>query len=304
MNLRPLGRRFRRPNQREGIVQVSFGAFEMRSAMVDRLREFLRNGRDFHRDAPVHQGHARHAVFSHDAGWVSGAMVTIKDQSRFLRLEQQNGRTVLVSHEVGEGQMAEVNFFRVHLASLRGIYAGYRGSASRRVFEWRMRGLLRDYLRANDIRGRAHLQVIPVLRPEDAEQLTRALHSIDKVEIRYAAVAEAGEEFVPLAEQIRLAERTIKFVQPVNIRNVVAIANATFRHSERTNPQRVRIFGEDADGLDQIIQLADNPVLFGQLDFDEFIALGDIDLENVLQSRQLQVVARMCEEAGPFFGEN
>lgn len=227
-----------------------------------------------------------------------GLVVTVKDQKTFCRLVADNGNLLVKVDELElDTKLMEFNFFVVNKATGTGLYQYYHQSCSLSSFGYLVANRFREYKESviqaeidkvpeaerseariakvrKQFNGQLNWEIL--VRAEKLEELIAELKRVKSFEWTVATPTVEQEDFKPLAPYIRNQRSKLSFEVGAPVSTLAAAISAA---ATRMNLLKGRIEGEDADGLDRVLRLLDNPENFGEYDYDDLAGkLNDLDL--------------------------
>lgn len=250
-----------------------------------------------------------------------GMIVTVKDQKTFCRLVSGNGSLLVKVDELElDTKLMEFNFFVINKATGTGLYQYYHQSCSLTSFGYLVAKRFREYKESliqaeidkipqedrseggiDKIRKhfKGHLKWEMLVRAEKLEELIAELARVKSFEWTVATPTVEQDDFKPLAPYIRNQKSKLAFEvgAPVN-----ALAKAISAVVAALGVVKGRIEGQDADGLDRVLRILDNPENYGEYDYDDLASkLHDLDLTQFQNAWVATELIKACEDQAHIF---
>lgn len=105
-----------------------------------------------------------------------------------------------------------------------------------------------------------------IVRPENFDALVASLSSINLFSVNISSLQENEPVFRPLALLSKKVFREFKFSGSLSNQSIASHIKNIVRSF---TPESARVEGIDADGLEQIIKLTNNPDSFGEFEYDD-----------------------------------
>ncbi|MFT4194883.1 hypothetical protein [Ottowia sp.] len=250
-----------------------------------------------------------------------GMVVTVKDQKTFCRLVSGNGSLLVKVDELElDTKLMEFNFFVLNKATGTGLYQYYHQSCSLSSFGYLVTKRFREYResiiqaeiekiplddrsdsRVNKIRKhfKGQLKWEMLVRAEKLEELIAELARVKSFEWTVATPAVRQEYFKPLAPYIRNQKSKLAFTvgAPVN-----TLAKAISAAVVKLGAIKGRIEGQDAEGLDRVLRILNNPENYGEYDYDDLAGkLHNLDLTQFQKAWVATELIKACKDQAHIF---
>lgn len=253
---------------------------------------------------------------THSPKYYVGLLVTVKDQKTFCELVEKSGRlTVKVSELDDDSKLMDFNFFVVNKENGLGLYQHYHQSCSlntfgsynsKRFVEYRdsvvkekLEKLAEDQRsdkKAENIKKKykGRLQWEILVRKEKLKELMAELDRIKSFEYSFLSLTADEPEFKPISDYVRRENRRLAFTSgsPVS-----KIADAVAKFVSSTDIDSGKVTGVDADGIDRVLRIADNPDNFGEYPYDEIAPkINSLDTAKFQDSWVIKELLLKCSD--------
>lgn len=305
-------------------MQIRLYGFQWKTGQGISTPEFLEYLSLCARDPIEFAGHKREIYLKDlDNGYWAGLILSIKDHKRFITRRQEFGKIRLGTHEVtGDDRIADANFFVIHPASSKGLYAYYHQSLSPN----RSEGLLKFYykylkedrakLMATEmakksvgglsdkdlkrinkkLKGLIEVQVI--LRNDSVETLLAEFDEFQSFKFRYARILPDEDEFRGLRNVAKTEAATVTFKQSSTKQQIISGIANTIR---RVHIPAGLVKGKTADGTDKTIKIGKNASVFEEWDFDQAAERFDFDVDELDETPMIEDIMESVIEHEAFF---
>ncbi|QIL71683.1 hypothetical protein G7048_15760 [Diaphorobacter sp. HDW4B] len=250
-----------------------------------------------------------------------GMIVTVKDQKTFCRLVSGNGCLLVKVDELElDTKLMEFNFFVFNKATGTGLYQYYHQSCSLTSFGYLVARRFREYKESliqaeidkmpQDDRSdskltktrkhfKGQLKWEMLVRAEKLQELIAEWERVKSFEWTIATPTVEQEDFKPLAPYIRNQKSKLAFEvgAPVS-----PLANAISALVTRLGIVKGRIEGQDAEGLDRVLRILNNPENYGEYDYDDRAGkLHDLDLTQFQNAWVVAELIKACKDQAHIF---
>ncbi|MCC4261078.1 hypothetical protein LL270_10470 [Pseudomonas aestusnigri] len=213
-------------------------------------------------------------------GFCVGVIITIKDQSKFCKLQSEGGKKkIVVNNLKASEKIMEFNFFVLNMENGVGVYQHYHQSAALSALSYRMK-CIGDELTANELASEA------VVNGPDFNKLSKAaakkLKKACKVRVSLSqVVTQAGLQKIlesykkikaldyvlttftpavrhgtPLSGRVHKKREILYFSHP---KMVQALSEEITQAIAQYKIEKGRVIVQDADGSDKSIRIVDMP---------------------------------------------
>jgi hypothetical protein len=232
-----------------------------------------------------------------DPNYHVGLVVTVKDQKTFCRLVAADGSLLVKVDELElNTKLMEFNFFVVNKVTGTGLYQYYHHSCSLSSFAFLVARRFSEY---RDSLIQADVDKIPQVDRTEAKLTKIRKHHKGQLKWEMLVRAEKLEDFKPLAPYIRNQRSKLAFEvgAPVN-----SLAKAISAAVTKLGVVRGRIEGQDAEGLDRVLRILNNPENYGEYDYDDLAGkLHDLDLTQFEDAWVVKELIKSCKDQSHIF---
>jgi hypothetical protein len=215
--------------------------------------------------------------------YYAGVLITIKNHKTFARLK--NNKKIIVS-EAGDGEsLMEFNYFVIHKRSFRGMYQHYHHSCNLNQFgiflRDRYEGLIDikikeltkgkppseelEKQKSKLVTDFGEFTISIMVRKENLKKLLMKLSRIAAFDFDIHTVDVREREFTPAPDFAKKVHKHVIFERKASLTTLVAGIEDFI---SKQDIQEGRVKGYDANGLETIIGIAENPDFFAEHDFD------------------------------------
>lgn len=226
--------------------------------------------------------------------WWAGMIVRARDAKSFNRLKRtEDGRTILTSEDVGEGQLGEIGFFVAWPGTGSGLFAGYHHGPSFRELAWLSGKLFSKELSLrrtalhqreseptreewNALKGKFALTRMS--RTGDLRQLLGEFQKLKVFEVRYTEVRTEAPIFRKARTEAKT--ETEKFIFPEDFVLNDDLADEIVRDMDAPEIAGATIVGTVQSGAERRVssEMARNKMIFGESDYDNLLAGLELDI--------------------------
>lgn len=256
-----------------------------------------------------------------DPNYHVGLIVTVKDQKTFCRLVAGDGSLLVKVDELElNTKLMEFNFFVVNKATGTGLYQYYHQSCSLSSFAYLVARRFREY---RESLVQAEMDKIPegerteakltkvrkhhkgqfkwemLVRAERLEELIAELQRVKSFEWTVATPTVDQEDFKPLAPYIRNQRSKLAFEVGAPVQSLAKAISAAVT---KLGVVKGRIEGQDAEGLDRVLRILNNPENYGEYDYDDLAGkLHDLDLTQFQDAWVVKELIKSCKDQAHIF---
>lgn len=253
-----------------------------------------------------------------NSNYYLGLVVTVKDQKRFCKLEDDRGNVkITVENLKGEDKLMEFNFFVLNKKNGIGIFQHYFQSCSINVFGGYLRmryKILREEIINNEInknksdnsdtisdkirkkinkKHKGNLKFTPLFRKEDLADILEEFKRIKAFEFEYSTLVINSEEGVPLNRYVSKKREKLTFSQDAK---PIDLIKDLIPFIKKNEPQNGRIFVLNQYDEDLSIKINDNPSFFGEDEYDDVtLKLNDSNVNNLKDNKIIKELLDTCK---------
>jgi hypothetical protein len=249
-----------------------------------------------------------------------GLVVTVKDQKRFCRLENNEGQIkITVENLKGDDKLMEFNFFVVNKRNGVGLYQHYHQSCGLNVFgtylsssfkllcdqatndEIQMQvkregGLSSDKERSIRKKFSGRLHFSQLVRKESLEKILNEYKSLKSFEYEVSALDAEDRPGVPLSRYAKKIRQKLTFSKSWT---VPVLASAIAGAIQIISPRSGRVYALNEFDEDVSLRIFDMPDNFGEEDFDDVtLKLHDLDLNAFGAHQVSKELVALCQSDG------
>lgn len=246
-----------------------------------------------------------------------GLVVTVKDQKRFCRLENDNnGIRITVENLTSKNKLMEFNFFAINKKNGIGIYQHYHQSCSVNVFggylksrhkEIRERAIEDEINQTKHNNGeiskleerkirRKHsrsLNFSRLVKEETLEKILKEYKEVKSLEYEYPALTAIQKEGIPLSKYVSKRKEKLTFVRNLSAKEVASDLCKTITGIK---PKRGRVHVVDFCDQDQSLKLFDIPDNFGEEEYDDVaMKLHNLDILDFANHKTTKELVETCQ---------
>lgn len=233
-------------------------------------------------------------------GMWAGVVLTIKDQRSYTELRRRRLAFTVTPKELeANTNIADVNFFMLSQTTGRGLYQYYHHSMALASFGYFARSRFREFQSVNNI-DRGQLRHSMLIRPESFEEVIDRMRTIKVVQfeaVTYRPSARAFRSLDGMAN--RKSHRLVFFQHDDTPLQRIKSEVKSLLHTERF--AKIRIEGHDEDGIERVHKLYNEPDVFSEYEYDEFVSTVNLDNTNFQQTIIDSAVVRRL--AGLYAGQ-
>lgn len=262
--------------------------------------------------------HKRFIFFNttHSQDYYVGLLVTVKDQKTFCELVSKDKKLMVKVSELDEdSSLMDFNFFVINKLNGIGLYQHYHQSCSvnsfgyfnnRRFSEYRKEAIDSEIAQIPEdkiseakkkkvrekYKGSLSWEVL--VRKEKLSELIQQLKRVKAFEYSFGTLTVQEEEFNPLKGFVKKETTTLSFTSqsPVQV-----LADAITKIVATNDIEDGKVIGIDAEGIDRVLRLTDNPDNFGEYDYDELAPkINSLDIDQFEQSWVIKELLAKCNE--------
>lgn len=263
-------------------------------------------------------GQKRLLFATHSKPYYCGLLITKSDRQTSLELVNEGGAyQVRLRRDDGNAESMEFNSYIIHEITKRGLYLTYRSSCSLRVFGYVMRRLYNNasgdqrdielgelseledeqahWKQKQEVRKKyktGQFKCLPLLDNPQLQTMLQQLKRIRGFEWAYANAVVREPLFKPVKNFVSTERGALRF--SVTTTNPGKIRKAILDFIAKYSPKSGKIVGEDASGNEETLVLTIKPQVFAELDFDEIMHDGVMDLTKVDQSPLFEDLKRVA----------
>lgn len=257
-------------------------------------------------------GHKRHVYIKNipDSKYYLGLLITIKDQKKFCELVEQHGKVVVKVNDLNDGSsLMDFNFFVINKKTGIGLYQYYHQSCSVNSFGYLINQRYQElidstikHIKSTDkskneqslrkkYRGRLIWEVL--VKKENLKDLLDELTKIKSLECNFATLTVKEDEFAPLSGHVKKLKTKISFF---NDSSPSYLAEAIAKIINKEKIEEGRIVGEDFEGIERILRIANNPDNFGEYNYDDIAAkINLLDVSKFEESWVIKELLSKCD---------
>ena len=225
----------------------------------------------------------------------AGVLLTIKDQRTYAELKRRARGFEVSPRELERNtNIVDFNFFVVNEHRGRGLYQYYHHSAALSFFRSFCKQRFRAYQSINEIkRGQFGLDVI--MRRASIEDCINELRRIRAIEFEAVSFNSSQAAFRPLTDLAqRQRHRYVFFKRAADRQH--AIKEYIIGLVRGNKLKSGRIEGYDADGIERVYDLFNDPDRFAEYEYDDFVRTVHLDTGNLDATvSQSYVVRRLVD---------
>ncbi len=247
-----------------------------------------------------------------------GLVVTVKDQKRFCRLENDHGNIkITVENLKGKDKLMEFNFFAINKKNGIGIYQHYFQSCGVNVFGGYLSSRHKD-LREKNIEDeikkekssnggklseskekkirRKHagrLKFSPLVRKESLKSILDEYKRIKAFEYEYSALDVDSKPGVPLGKYVKKKREKLTFARDWSVKELAAGIAKTI---DLINPKNGRVHVVDMFDEDLSLKIFDIPDHFGEEEYDDVaLKLHNLDVYDFAKHKVASEIVAICK---------
>jgi len=235
--------------------------------------------------------------------WKVGAMIRFRDAKTFNKAKSINGKLVMSSDQLLDGNIAETTYFIINPDTGKGLIASYFGSPNLKMLQWgfqkafkvRQAGLRKAAVEnavsnkeklkaAKDFAGKVSL--LPLLRKGSVKELLKNFRKVESVEVKLSSVS---------VRQRLLGKPEAKTV--TRVEKYTFVPEFTFLEHDDAIEELLKSVGDEDEfivkgqarsGYENVISSVENKnkQLFGSADYDKLHGEG-FQLEHSMEETNI-----------------
>lgn len=216
-----------------------------------------------------------------DDGLWGGVLLTVKNARKFIRsTKASTGKGFTISTgEIGSDEnFADANFFIYNPKTGAGLYEYYHLSAFLNTFNHQFVDKFRGYKSINRLQGK--LSVAPFLTKNDLAARVKQLAAVHHVEYEFSTIDVPTDGAVPASGLVERQRTKVFYDRNFQNSDLLKRDIASFVVENFGRIKRMFIKGKTVSGDDISYSIADDPSVFHEKEFKNYIVKLDID-ENV-----------------------
>lgn len=246
-----------------------------------------------------------------------GLVVTVKDQKRFCRLENNKGQIkITVENLTGDDKLMEFNFFVINKKNGIGLYQHYHQSCGLNVFggylisnhkhlrekfandEIEAHTRKEGELSANRERSirkkyRGRLKFSQLVRKDSLEKILKECKALKAFEYEISALDVDVRSGIPLSKYVKKLREKLTFSQGWS---VPVLASAIAGAVKELSPRNGRVYALNEFDEDVSLRIFDMPDNFGEEDFDDVaLKLHNLDLNAFGSHEVANELVSLCQ---------
>jgi hypothetical protein len=246
-----------------------------------------------------------------------GLVVTVKDQKRFCRLENNKGQIkITVENLTGDDKLMEFNFFVINKKNGIGLYQHYHQSCGLNVFGSYLvshHKLIREKGANEEIEAqtnkegelsaskersikkkyRGRLRFSQLVRKDSLEKILKECKALKAFEYEISALDANLRPGVPLSKYVKKLREKLTFSQ---VWSVPVLASAIATAVKELSPRNGRVYALNEFDEDVSLRIFDVPDNFGEEDFDEVaLKLNNLNLNAFGSHKVSNELVALCQ---------
>ncbi len=297
------------------LVRVSAFDMDIASDLYD-LESFVgeltaRSGQDY-----------KGKMFYFDAdsfeGFCVGVIITVKDQSKFCKLQSQadGSAKISVSNLDEAEKIMDFNFFAINLENGVGVYQGYHQAPALKTLSNRFKSVAKELRDRHVTEGEAALHQTgrhtaaavrrlkreakirvganPIISTQDLERRLAAFRKIKGLEYTYTVLSPVVAHATPLSDKVKKKRETLFFTNPDLVTQLAqeitsAVRDFAIRHG--------RVIVEDEDEDVKSIKIFEMPEVLWEEEYDVVVTkIDDIDPGDFSANRYLNEIMALFDK--------
>jgi hypothetical protein len=252
-----------------------------------------------------------------DTDYHLGLVVTVKDQKRFCRLENDHGNLkITVENLKGRDKLMEFNFFAINKKNGIGIYQHYHQSCGvnifgsylitrhRKIREKRIIEDIKNEKSANNgeispsmekrikRKHKGGLKFSQLIQPESLEQLLKNYKKIKAFEYEYSTLVPDKRIGIPLGKYVKKIREKLTFERNWSVSELSAGITKTI---DLIKPKSGRVHVVDYSDEDMSLKIFDMPDNFGEEEYDDVaIKLNNLDIYDFGKNKVSLELIEVC----------
>lgn len=237
------------------------------------------------------------AVVEHSDYW-AGVLITIKNRRAYFQYKKRGEGFRVSVQKLEEGtSIVDLNFFIINSDTGKGLYQHYFHSAYLSTFGNICAHRYLSFKTINGLKGRLHQNIL--VKPDTIEKYAQQLAQIKKVEVEFVSATYSEREFRPVAATATRVVHTAIFDHrwehnPREIKRAVV----DFFNKQKEKLSKAKVIGKDGNGLETTYRLVNDPDVFLEYDYEDFIKDLTLDTDNLEAAlKRSDSIARLLEVA-------
>lgn len=305
-------------------MQVRFLGFNFSTdCKLLNLENYVNHMIDNHGIAHRFGEHDRFLYFnaSHSEKYYLGLMVTVKDHKAFCELINNSGNLSVKVNELDENSnLMDFNFFVVNKTTGFGMYQYYHQSCSLNSFGYFNNRKFSDFKdgiinlaiaeiseheqtekkqKAVKQKYKGSLKWEILIRPENLKELILEFQRVKAFEYCFSTLTVPEPIFKPLDKYVNKERTKLSFNTKAPTNSLADIISDFVSNRDINNG---KIVGTDADGIDRVLRIMNNPDNYGEYSYDDIAPkINSLDISLFYQSWVIKELLKACEEHNHIF---
>lgn len=252
-------------------------------------------------------------------GFCVGVIITVKDQNKFCKLEQQqDGRTkIIVSNLEDTEKIMDFNFFVIQLSNGVGVYQHYHQSAALSALQRKMKDVAKtlnsELLLGEEARHgpgleklrpkkkiaalkrecKVRVSLSPMFTQAGLEELLKEYKRIKALDYVVTVLNADARHATPMGGRVRKKREILYFSNPEMVAELAQEIDAAIKKHKIDNG---RVIVQDKDGDTKPIKIMDMPEYLWEQDYDVVVeTINDIDPGDFGGNKYLQQLVKLFE---------
>lgn len=252
-----------------------------------------------------------------DVNYYIGLVVTVKNQKRFCKLQDDGGGAVKISvaNLIGNDKLMEFNFFVLNKNNGIGLYQHYHQSCSLNSFGDYLKAYFRqcrDSMIAAEVemiklnngevtdaeeksvrkKYKGGLKFSQLVRKESLAIILSEFKKLKAFEYELSTLDAEIDDAVPLKPYLRKVREKLTFAPQWTC---AALAKPIIDLIEKVKPSRGRVYAKNEVGEDVVLAIFNMPDNFGEENYDDVAAkLDNLDLSKIGEHRVPKELIALC----------
>lgn len=252
------------------------------------------------------------------ANYYLGLVITVKDQKRFCRLENDHGNIkIAVENLKGKDKLMEFNFFAINKHNGIGIYQHYFQSCGINVFGsylHQCHNSMRDSLIETDIKThmsmnsgkisdkeektikRKHsglFKFSPLVRKEALAKILEEYKAIKAFEFEYSTLGVEQKQGTPLSKFVKKKREKLTFSSTWSLAELAA---GIVESISLIKPKNGRVHVVNSFDEDLALKIFDIPDNFGEEEYDDVaLKLHNLDVYGFANHKVISELVETCQ---------
>jgi len=252
-----------------------------------------------------------------DRDYYLGLVVTVKDQKRFCRLENNEGQIMItVENLTGDDKLMDFNFFVINRKNGLGLYQYYHQSCGLNVFGSyltthykflcekaanadveKQRNQNGDLSKSqeNSIRKKHKGRLIfnQLVRKDSLVKILSECKKLKAFEYEISTLDTDSQAGIPLSRYVKKIRQKLTFSQTWSVTDLAAAIVSAVRD---LNPNSGRVYALNEFDEDVSLKIFNVPDNFGEEDFNDVaIKLHNLDLNAFASHRVINELVKLCK---------